>query len=170
MYCQFWREKLRNNPSVEFPNKLCEPIACITKSFSFAYMQEAFVATLLEIARHSDSDMGSAYGKKEEDKCPDDDELDRFELWRVIKKQVKVLRDQIDSTPITKTFGDEGAPPPRGPPMSKLSLPLPLRSCPRSQMNGIELQHLGRPQISGNRSKAVPWGVMSRLFGVGTSL
>ena len=50
MYSQFWQRKLRDNKEIEFPDKLCVAIADITHDFSFAYMQEAFVAALLALA------------------------------------------------------------------------------------------------------------------------
>ncbi|KOS17389.1 putative ATPase [Escovopsis weberi] len=53
-YCQFWQKKLASNKRIEFPNKLCMAIAQETDQFSFAYMQEAFVAALLLIARDDD--------------------------------------------------------------------------------------------------------------------
>lgn len=49
-YCRFWRRKLDGSEDVEFPEVLDKAIAKITQGFSFAYMQEAFVASLLAIA------------------------------------------------------------------------------------------------------------------------
>lgn len=118
---------------------LCPAIADITDDFSFAYMQEAFVATLLAIARgDSDEDtdelpivfadpsmrklVGSASGAREDGskrkaEAPppyvtyrldyasednekggdDDDKLNRYRFWRVIKEQVRALRDDMKS-------------------------------------------------------------------------
>ncbi|KAB5531170.1 P-loop containing nucleoside triphosphate hydrolase protein [Coniochaeta sp. 2T2.1] len=53
-YCHFWQKKLGNSDEIEFPDKLCKAIAETTDKFSFAYMQEAFVAALLAIASKSD--------------------------------------------------------------------------------------------------------------------
>jgi ATP-dependent 26S proteasome regulatory subunit len=79
-YVQFWRQKLKTKPEVEFPETLVEPIADITHDFSFAYIQEAFVSSLLDIAHHrNDEDedekvvAGAGGG---------DDDLDKYELWR----------------------------------------------------------------------------------------
>lgn len=97
LYCEFWRKKLADNAVVDFPKKLCPPIASITKGFSFAYMQEAFVASLLEIARHESScSKQPLAGGEEEGGGGDKDDLDHYQLWRVIKKQVKILRDEMD--------------------------------------------------------------------------
>lgn len=57
--------------------------------FSFAYMQEAFVATLLVLARGHES--------VEHAEDPDDD-LERYEFYRVMKRQVAILREDMDSS------------------------------------------------------------------------
>lgn len=90
LYCDFWREKLKSQPSIKFPKKICFAIAGITQDFSFAYLKEAFVATLLTIADHRSEDNSSS---------GDDDggDLDDYELWREMKKQVKLLRDDMGS-------------------------------------------------------------------------
>jgi ATP-dependent Zn protease len=51
LYCEFWRQKLQNKPKINFPQKLCPAMAHITDGFSFAFLQECFVATLLTLAR-----------------------------------------------------------------------------------------------------------------------
>ena len=63
-YCEFWRQKLADNEEIEFPTRLNKAIASITKGFSFAYMQEAFVAALLEIAKAGE-DESEDEGKQE---------------------------------------------------------------------------------------------------------
>ncbi|KAM5360690.1 hypothetical protein ACJA88_014739 [Fusarium oxysporum] len=104
-YCRFWQKKLKPNKDIEFPDKLCRAIAEITDKFSFAYIQEAFVATLLAIARRSkikptvggsaeawvlvDDDFGDAVAS-------DKGDLDKLELWVEIKKQIKILREGIE--------------------------------------------------------------------------
>ncbi|KAL8848884.1 MAG: hypothetical protein Q9221_006109 [Calogaya cf. arnoldii] len=103
LYCQFWRRRLKEkNVDVEFPAKICPAAALITDGFSFAYMQEAFVATLLAIAlRRSDGDDGEEVDKAEEGwKHSGDDghqDLDDYELWRELKRTIKALRDDMGS-------------------------------------------------------------------------
>ena len=86
------REKLKNKPSIKFPKKLSPAIAGITQDFSFAYLKEAFVATLLAIAGNRSED-GIRGGGDE-----DGGDLDDYELWREMKKQVRLLRDDMDSS------------------------------------------------------------------------
>lgn len=116
-YCKFWQRKLKDNDDVEFPDKLLRPIAGITDEFSFAYMQEAFVSTLLKIASEHGSSRQEAANfdlceledeieiiEKQEaeeelvivDKGGDNDKLDRYVLWREIKVQIANLRKEID--------------------------------------------------------------------------
>ncbi|KAF2833650.1 P-loop containing nucleoside triphosphate hydrolase protein [Ophiobolus disseminans] len=94
LYAQYWQKKLKDKKSIEFPVKLCNAIAEITEDFSFAYLKEAFVATLLDLARNADGDDDDA-DESADDK--DDDPLDKYEFWRSFKAQVKILRDDMGS-------------------------------------------------------------------------
>jgi transitional endoplasmic reticulum ATPase len=111
-YCKFWQRKLSDNKDIEFPDKLCKAIAEITDKFSFAYMQEAFVASLLAIARrsHTNSLNRSLRDRIWTEDLSDDwvgvvggggdgdqDELEKLPLWVEIKKQIAILREGIDS-------------------------------------------------------------------------
>ena len=91
LYCEYWRDKLASKPSIKFPKKLCPAIAGITQDFSFAYLKEAFVATLLVIAGNRSEDSIRGGGGDE------GGDLDDYELWREIVKQIKLLRDDMDS-------------------------------------------------------------------------
>ena len=91
MYCEYWREKLKTKPSIKFPKKLCNAIAGITAEFSFAYLKEAFVATLLVIAGNRSEDSIRGGGGDDDD----DNDLDGLELWHEMKKQVKLLREDM---------------------------------------------------------------------------
>lgn len=121
LYCEYWRRKVSHKGDIKFPEKLCPAMAKITHSFSFAFLQEAFVASLLSIVHQT--------GVYEHD---DKDDLEKYELWVVFKKQVDILKKEIrtekstgseagiDSTPFM--FGE----PPmlsRGDNMSQTQLP-----------------------------------------------
>ncbi|KAI5917403.1 ATPase [Camillea tinctor] len=113
-YCRFWQAKLADNPDIEFPDDLCAAIAGITDKFSFAYMQEAFVAALLAIARRKTTtttttgkgeDVGEGWvdvsavreGGEGGDDGDDDDGLKDLVLWVEIKKQVEILREGMEA-------------------------------------------------------------------------
>ncbi|KAH6666536.1 P-loop containing nucleoside triphosphate hydrolase protein [Plectosphaerella plurivora] len=107
-YCYFWQKKLKSNKDVDFPDQLCRAIAEITDGFSFAYIQEAFVATLLAIARRTkgkraSGGSGDAWVLVSDDEGPGsdgseggEDDLDKFELFVEMKRQVKILREGIE--------------------------------------------------------------------------
>jgi transitional endoplasmic reticulum ATPase len=128
-YCHYWQGKLKDNKDVKFPDSLCKAIAKITDGFSFAYIQEAFVAALLSIAysKHDEEEeeendgnvhddewemLESTVGQKmaeleisngmmhQEDKSgttkPDDHRLDDNVLWLEIRKQISLLRKELD--------------------------------------------------------------------------
>ena len=103
LYAEFWRNKISKIHSIKFPKKLCGAIADITADFSFAYLQEAFVATLLAIARRRSEGFNLRNAHFETgDEDDDDEDLDEYELWREMKKQVKLLRDDMGSQPQPK--------------------------------------------------------------------
>jgi transitional endoplasmic reticulum ATPase len=123
-YCKFWQDKLKKgrNEDVKFPDELCLAIARITDGFSFAYIQEAFVAALVEIAAGKEAVVDAEVQKdlvamdewefveEEEEDRPanaggDDDQrpdLDKYLLWRVIKKQVAILRKELNNRTVPK--------------------------------------------------------------------
>lgn len=60
-------------------------MAHVTSGFSFAFLQECFVATLLILAR-------GETGMAEQS----DDDLDDYELWRAFKQQADILRKEVE--------------------------------------------------------------------------
>ena len=96
-YCNYWRLKLRDNPDIEFPKRLCTAIANITEDFSFAYLKEAFVAALLVLAVGKKDESVAAGGADGAGGGSDDDDEDlkKLALWREIRKQIKSLREEM---------------------------------------------------------------------------
>lgn len=92
LYCEFWRHKLENKPKISFPRKLCPAMAHITNGFSFAFLQECFVATLLTLAREE----GVYVSQFAQLRLRKSDSLDQYPLWRVFKEQADALRKQIE--------------------------------------------------------------------------
>ncbi|KAG0634088.1 P-loop containing nucleoside triphosphate hydrolase protein [Tuber brumale] len=82
VYCHYWQVKLKGNDRVEFSDGLVEMIAEWTPDFSFAYLKEAFISTLLIIAA-----MGRDVGDG------DGDKPGLFE--RIIKEQIDSLRREM---------------------------------------------------------------------------
>lgn len=100
-YCSFWQRRLQVAANtVRFPDKLRPAIARETDGFSFAYMQEAFISALLVIANMGNGNVAEATASlslKETDQGGDGDdhELDQYLLWRMIKKQIENLRQEM---------------------------------------------------------------------------
>ena len=80
------RNKLSRRPAAASPSTLPHQIASITDGFSFAYLKEAFIASLLTLVRDS-GDGDTPAGEQ------DDGEWGRF--GKVLQKQVVALREDI---------------------------------------------------------------------------
>ncbi|KAL7920586.1 P-loop containing nucleoside triphosphate hydrolase protein [Trichoderma austrokoningii] len=50
-YCRYWRDKFNESDTVDFPDVICPIIAQLTEEYSFAYLKELFVTSLLLLAR-----------------------------------------------------------------------------------------------------------------------
>jgi SpoVK/Ycf46/Vps4 family AAA+-type ATPase len=115
-YCEFWRRKVLGpdaevvplrDDKIEFPRALCTAAAKITDGFSFAYIQEAFLASLLVIASEAavevdqelEFDLLDDAADSGSD-AEDDDDLEKVTLWVEFRKQVKILREDMDSSGI----------------------------------------------------------------------
>lgn len=128
-YAKFWQGKLDDNKDIEFPDKLCPAIANITDKFSFAYMQEAFVASLLAIAgrgnKTEEEIMKAQRWAGRQDPMSDidiqamvshhrtgggDPELSKLVLWREIQKQVRILREEMEEKSKTASYERKSVP------------------------------------------------------------
>lgn len=76
-YAKFWQAKLADNQDIEFPDAICDGLAEITKGFSFAYMQEAFIAALLALAGREPGANESQSDQDRRSVIPED----RYELY-----------------------------------------------------------------------------------------
>ncbi|TVY84733.1 putative ATPase [Lachnellula suecica] len=60
-YCQFWRKKFEGDETMlDFPAEACNLIAKMTDGYSFAYLKELFVTSLLVIAQGGAADIEEA--------------------------------------------------------------------------------------------------------------
>lgn len=101
---------MKDNKNIEFPDKLCEAIAGITDEFSFAYMQEAFVAALLAIARndkpHSEDaenddmrltqELADDWVEVLDQSIEGEADLEKLVLWVEMKRQIEILREGME--------------------------------------------------------------------------
>jgi len=84
LYAKYWQTKLEDNDDIAFPASLVEEVAGLTQGFSFAYLKEAFVSTLVRITN------------------ADDDE--RVEFSVMLKSQIMTLRKELGDQTVT-AFG-----------------------------------------------------------------
>ena len=82
-YCQYWIKKLQAVPEARYSESDCEPIANLTDRFTFAYIKEAFVATLFHLFAH-----------QEEAKAEVDAEGPSA-FVKAFAQQVEMLREQM---------------------------------------------------------------------------
>ena len=80
------RDKLASRPAAAAPSTLPHQIASITDGFSFAYLKEAYIGSLLTLVRNAGDGIAPA-GEE------DDREWGRF--GNVLQKQVFALREDI---------------------------------------------------------------------------
>ncbi|KLU91277.1 hypothetical protein MAPG_09798 [Magnaporthiopsis poae ATCC 64411] len=50
-YARYWRKNFEGSEDVDFPEEACDIIAQITEGYSFAYMKELFISSLMDLAR-----------------------------------------------------------------------------------------------------------------------
>jgi len=79
LYCKYWQGKLADNDAVDYPDSLVVEIADTTYGFSFAYLKECFVSSLvLLVAKENKASFST-----------------------LVKGQIKELRKQLEKAPTT---------------------------------------------------------------------
>lgn len=74
LYAAYWREKLlKRNDGLEFPEELCGVVAGLTEGFSFAYLKELFVMSLLSLVRGFKGDDFEIVDAAEVESAPEDE-------------------------------------------------------------------------------------------------
>ncbi|KAL8851946.1 MAG: hypothetical protein Q9221_003157 [Calogaya cf. arnoldii] len=87
--------KLANNKSIDFPPKLSTAIAEITEGFSFAYLKEAFITSLLVIVANQRCGTEGPNGTTGD---ADTEGIESTALWRILSKQVGILRAEQEES------------------------------------------------------------------------
>lgn len=91
-YCEFWRSKLSHTSKIPIPASSIPLIAKLTEGFSFAYLQEAFVATLLSIAR---ARLAAPSLSADSTSISSSDEGESSEFYQAMRKEVETLRKEM---------------------------------------------------------------------------
>ena len=100
-YAEYWRSKLLKNERVDFPEGLTTVIADQTDGFSFAYLKEIFVTSLLSIlaakrrGANEPEDLAEVDGSTNGHMEGKEDPFATVLLWRVVQKQIQSLKAQM---------------------------------------------------------------------------
>ncbi|KAI0921649.1 hypothetical protein AcW1_004439 [Taiwanofungus camphoratus] len=135
LYAKYWQSKLRTNKSISFPDGLVNEIATATEKFSFAYLKEVFVSSLVLLAGYEDETKPS--------------------FATVLRGQIKALRDQLDRSPEQADTASYG---PVSVPMAQAK---PAQAVSRSmrKFSDSRLTDQGRIWDSGDSGSRMPGGL-----------
>ncbi|KAL1937719.1 hypothetical protein VTO73DRAFT_12872 [Trametes versicolor] len=142
LYIQYWQGKLHNNKDISFPDSLVKDVASKTTGFSFAYLKEAFVSSLVLLAGW---------------------EGDKPDFKDVLLRTVKTLREQLDKDKDSALKSD--AAPAFGFPRMFHSAPGPQTNA--SRLPRVEARSIGQPRIW-DTTPSTPAGRMPGALPSGT--
>ncbi len=100
-YCDYWKSKLAGNKTIDFPPELSTAIADLTSDFSFAYLKEAFITSLLIIVavqRGTKKDFNDMPAETNGNAKVATSQLERNLLYRVLSKQIETLRHEMEGS------------------------------------------------------------------------
>ena len=103
LYSQYWKKKLERNSNVDFDPEICNVVARLTDGFSFAYMKELFVQTLLTIVGGRASDIDDE-DEKEDEEISEGELVDIAEEVKVVDGSDKVA---LGDAKVKSTSGAE---------------------------------------------------------------
>jgi transitional endoplasmic reticulum ATPase len=98
LYCQYWQQKLSANPAIDFTEEICQAVAALTDGFTFAYLKEVFVQSLLIHARGRADDAVTDSGPETPSKTKRTEQL-KEELTTTLRGSTffRTLCRQIDA-------------------------------------------------------------------------
>ncbi|KAJ7283997.1 ATP-dependent Zn protease [Mycena rebaudengoi] len=91
LYAKYWQDKLESNKKITFPDTLLNEVADQTAQFSFAYLKEVFVSSLVTLAGF------------------EGDEKDKPSFADTLMAQIKILRKQLDKSSFSKSASGSAA-------------------------------------------------------------
>jgi transitional endoplasmic reticulum ATPase len=94
LYAKYWRKKIESIPEVSMMEEDLARCAAVTDGFTFAYLKEAFVATLFALfQKHDDAQEAAAKGEAVE--AVDADPSGKSDFVLAFEKEVQYLKDQM---------------------------------------------------------------------------
>ena len=122
-YCHYWRQKFVDSDEVDFPEEICHAIATLTERFTFAYLKELFVSSLLLLVGSGTDELGGPMSEMAVDdeastpkstlpSFPISQNVQDNLLFKSIESQAHALLADLDSSPSTAVKqADAGRPP-----------------------------------------------------------
>ncbi|KAH8681851.1 P-loop containing nucleoside triphosphate hydrolase protein [Xylariales sp. PMI_506] len=127
-YCRYWRDKFDESDAADFPDEICHITAQLTEGYSFAYLKELFVTSLLLLARGASvEDYAAAAAEttplEEDTQVPAKQTTPEVEvpeslrenlLLKIITSQAKSLLEEMDhaSSDTAQKVTGQSRPPP----------------------------------------------------------
>lgn len=123
-YCRFWRQKFVDSDEVDFPDEMCRVVAQLTDRFTFAYLKELFISSLLllvasgakETVEPVSDNAAEPEASKSKSTCPVVDvpqHVLESRLYQTLRSQAQALQEDMDSAASTDVKSlDAGREPP----------------------------------------------------------
>lgn len=116
LYCQYWQSKLQSNSNINFTDEVCQAVAGSTDGFTFAYLKELFVQTLLVYVSGPTDDCEAAKtqelhhtsdGKSTEDPGAElSTRLTANGFYQTLRRKIDVLVEDLEVVDCEKTKED----------------------------------------------------------------
>ena len=106
LYSHYWQQKLQFNADIEFSDRVCQAVAESTNGFTFAYLKELFVQTLLmhitgqadHTSELSSTEQGSSETNETEDLSSSiDPDLTANRFYQILHRRIKALTEDLEA-------------------------------------------------------------------------
>ncbi|KAM0708389.1 hypothetical protein Q7P35_005040 [Cladosporium inversicolor] len=107
LYCQYWQSKLQSNLDINFTYEVCQAVAAATEGFTFAYLKELFVQTLLVYVSGGAEDTEAAASLGAD--ATDEDEgtehsavkltkrLEANQFYQTLRQKIEALAEDLEA-------------------------------------------------------------------------
>jgi transitional endoplasmic reticulum ATPase len=108
LYCQYWQAKLESNPYIDFTYEACQAVAAATEGFTFAYLKELFVQTLLVYISGGADDTEVAASLEQVDTHEEDEgteysavkltkRLEANQFYQTLRQKIEALAEDLEA-------------------------------------------------------------------------
>ena len=107
LYAQYWQQKLQSNADIDFTDGVCQAVAESTEGFTFAYLKELFVQTLLMHITGQTGDNGEVtpeeQGTSETKRTGNSvdnsvsTDLQRNRFYQILHRRIKALSEDLEA-------------------------------------------------------------------------